>query len=101
MKSEGEGAIGVTWAIAGPVGLFTLGIGWAVGLLATPIVWVVQNNKNKKTRTESMAYTNLVPIGVLNPAESIQVKTLVPIGSQPQLKITVMDNKKDLHVITK
>ena len=48
-----------------------------------------------------MAYTNLVPIGVLNPAESIQVKTLVPIGSQPQLKITVMDNKKDLHVITK
>ena len=84
MKSEGEGAIGVTWAIAGPVGLFTLGIGWAVGLLATPIVWVVQNNKNKKTRTESMAYTNLVPIGVLNQAESIQVKTLVPIGSQHQ-----------------
>ena len=27
MKSEGEGAIAVTWAIAGPVGLFTLGIG--------------------------------------------------------------------------
>lgn len=97
MKSESEGAIAVTWAIAGLVGLFTLGIGWAVGLLATPIVWVVQNNKNKKTRTESMAYTNLVPIGVLNPAESIHVKTLVPIGSQPQLKITVMDNKKDLY----
>ena len=101
MKSEGEGAIAVTWAIAGPVGLFTLGIGWAVGLLATPIVWVVQNNKNKKTRTESMAYTNLVPIGVLNPAESIQVKTLVPIGSQPQLKITIMDSRKELHVINK
>ena len=101
MKSEGEGAIAVTWAIAGPVGLFTLGIGWAVGLLATPIVWGVQNNKNKKTRTESMSYTNIVPIGILNPAESVQVKTLVPLGSQPQLKITVMDNKKELHVITK
>lgn len=101
MKSEGEGAIAVTWAIAGPVGLFTFGLGWAVGLLATPVVWIVQNNKNKKTRTESMAYTNIVPIGVLNSAESIQVKTLVPVGSQPQLKITIMDSKKELHVITK
>lgn len=27
-KSETEGAIGVTWAIAGPAGLFTFGIGW-------------------------------------------------------------------------
>lgn len=101
MKSEGEGAIGITWAIAGPVGLFTFGIGWAVGLLATPIVWVVQNNKNKKTRTESMAYTNLVPIGVLNSAESVQVKTLVPIGSQPQLKLTIMDKKKNLYTIVR
>lgn len=25
-KSETEGAMGVTWAIAGPVGLFTLGL---------------------------------------------------------------------------
>ena len=101
MKSEGEGAIGVTWAIAGPVGLFTLGIGWVVGIIATPIVWIVQNNKNKKTRTESMAYSNIVPIGTLNTAESIQVKTLVPIGSQPQLKLTIMDKKKNVHTVVR
>ena len=101
MRSESEEAIAITWAIAGPVGLFTLGIGWIAGLIATPIVWAVQNNKNKKTRTESVAYTNIVPIGILNPAETIQVKTLVPIGSQPQLKITIMDSKNNLHIINK
>jgi hypothetical protein len=100
MRSESEGAIGITWAIAGPVGLFTFGIGWIAGIVATPIVWVVQNNKNKKARTESVAYNNTVPIGILNPSESLSVKTLVPIGSQPQLKLTIMDNKKELHVIT-
>ena len=94
-KSEAEGAMGVTWAIAGPVGLFTLGIGWAVGLIATPSVWVVQNNKNKKIRTEGMAYTNIVPLGVLNANESATVKTLVPIGSVPQIKLTIMDSKKN------
>ena len=101
MKSEAEGGIGVTWAIAGPVGLFTLGIGWIVGLIATPIVWAVQNNKNKKMRNEGIAYTNIVPIGVLNPSESVQVKTLVPIGSQPQLKLSIMDKQKNIHVINK
>ena len=100
-KSEAEGAIGVTWAIAGPVGLFTLGIGWAVGLIATPIVWVVQNNKNKKIRSESTAYTNIVPMGVLNSNETITVKTLVPIGSQPQIKLTIMDQRKNVHTISR
>ena len=100
-KTEAEGAMGVTWAIAGPVGLFTLGIGWAVGLLATPIVWVVQNNKNKKNRAEGMAYTNIVPVGVLNASESVSVKTLVPIGAQPQLKLTIMDSKKNLHSVNR
>ena len=98
-KSEGEGAIAVTWAIAGPVGLFTCGLGWVVGILATPVVWIVQNNQNKKTKTESMAYTNIIPIGILNAAESIQVNTLIPIGSQPQLKLTIMDSKKNLHTV--
>ena len=100
-KSEAEGAIGTTWAIAGPVGLFTLGAGWAVGLIATPIVWIVQNNKNKKIRTEGMAYTNLVPLGLLNANESTSVKTLVPVGSQPQLKLTIMDSKKNIYTINK
>lgn len=100
-KSEAEGAIGVTWAIAGPVGLFTLGIGWIVGLIATPIVWVVQNNKNKKTKVESVAYTNIVPIGIINANESITVKTLVPIGSKPQLKLNIMDKYKNVQTITR
>ncbi len=100
-KSEAEGAIGLTWAIAGPVGLFTLGAGWVVGLIATPIVWVVQKNKNKKIQTEAISYTNIIPIGVLNPNESVSVKTLVPIGSQPQLKLNIMDSKKNIYTINR
>ena len=100
-KSEADGAMGVTWAIAGPVGLFTLGIGWVVGLIATPIVWICQNNKNKKIKTEGMAYTNIVPIGILNANESLKVKTLVPIGSQPQIRLTITDEKKNLYTINR
>ena len=100
-KSEAEGALGVTWAIAGPVGLFTLGIGWAIGLIATPIVWVVQNNKNKKIRTEGMSYTNIVQLGCLNANESTVVRTLVPIGSQPQIKLTIMDSQKNIHTFNR
>lgn len=101
MKSEAEGGIGTTWAIAGPVGLFTLGIGWVAGLVATPIVWAVQNSKNKKTRAESLSYTNIVPMGYLNSTESVTIRTLVPIGSKPQIKLNVMDDKKNLFSITR
>ena len=100
-KSEAEGGMGTTWAIAGPVGLFTLGIGWAVGLVATPIVWIVQKKKNKKIRNEGMAYTNIVPLGILNANESTFVKTLVPVGAQPQLKITITDINKNVYTINR
>lgn len=95
-------AIGITWAILGPVGLFTLGIGWLVGIVATPIVWIVHKNKDDKTRTESVTYTNMVPLGYINSGESVTVKTLVPIGSKPQLKMTVSDDKtKQFYSIAK
>lgn len=100
-SSECEGGIGTTWAIAGPVGLFTFGIGWAVGLVATPIVAVAQNKKNKKMQTEGLAYTNSVPLGVINAGESVTFKTLVPIGAQPQLKLTIMDEKKNIETINR
>jgi len=99
---EQSGAIGVTWAIAGPVGLFTLGIGWIAGIIATPIVWIVQNNNNKKARVESTAYTNMLPIGYVGKGESITVRTLVPVGSKPQLKFTILDEKtKELIPVIK
>lgn len=95
-------AVGVTWAIAGPIGLFTLGLGWIVGLIATPIVWVVYKNKDDKTRTESIAYTNMVPLGYISSGENVTVKTLVPVGSRPQLKLTIQDEKtKQLHSLVK
>lgn len=49
----------------------------------------------------TMAYTNIVPVGVLNASESVSVKTLVPIGAQPQLKLTIMDSKKNLHTVNR
>lgn len=89
--------IGTTWAIAGPVGLFTLGIGWVIGLIATPIVYVVSESNNKKAQVESVAYPNIVNIGTLSKGESITTEFLVPIGARPQLKMTVQPEKsKDL-----
>ncbi|MFM7390709.1 MAG: hypothetical protein ACKO34_08845 [Vampirovibrionales bacterium] len=94
--------IGITWAIAGPVGLFTLGIGWIVGLLATPIVWAVSSSKSKKARRESTAYPNIVNTGILNTGDIITTKILVPIGTQPQLRLTFQNPKtKEVFSVNK
>ncbi len=93
-------AMARTWIIAGPIGLFTLGIGWVVGLLATPVVAIVSNKNKKKTQTESIPYSNMVALGELNSGDLTTVSTLVPIGSKPQLKLTIQDKKtKQLHAV--
>lgn len=93
-------AMARTWIIAGPVGLFTLGIGWIIGLLATPVVAVVSGKNKKKTQTESIAFSNLIQLNELNAGESTMVSTLVPIGSKPQLKLTIQDEKnKQLYSV--
>ena len=84
--------VGIWWAICGPAGLFTFGIGWLVGLLGTPVYLVVDKNRNKKARVESLPYTNLVDLGTLNNGDSIEVKTLARLGTKPQLKLTVQDD---------
>ena len=94
-------AMARTWIIAGPVGLFTLGVGWILGLIATPFVAIASNNNKKKTQTESIAYTNMLTLGILNSGETTTVSTLVPIGSKPQLKLTVQSSKDNkLHSVT-
>lgn len=92
-------ALARTWIIAGPIGLFTLGAGWLLGLVATPIVAIVSNNNKNKTKTESISYTNLLNIGNLNPMESVTVNTLAPIGSKVQLTIQYYKNNI-MHSIT-
>lgn len=82
-----------TWAIAGPLGLVTFGGAWVLGLVATPFVAIVSNNNKKKTQAESITYTNLIPLGEINPQEDIIVSTLVSIGSKSQLKLTIQDIK--------
>ena len=100
---QGAGSsIGIVWAVAGPAGLFTLGIGWLAGIVATPIAWLVTNSSDKKAQRESVVYDNTVPIGYLNHTETLEVKTLVHKGATPQLKLTVMDIKtKELQTILK
>lgn len=92
--------LAITWAIAGPVGLFTFGLGWAAGVIASPIVWVVSESRNKRAQKESIAYPNIVNLGVINRGESIETTFLVPIGTKPQFKMTVQPEKsKELETI--
>lgn len=94
--------IAMTWAVCGPVGLFTFGIGWAVGLLATPVVWIVSSANNGKARTEANAYPNMVSLGFIKNGDSVTANTLVPVGTKPQLKLTVQEaNTKELIMINK
>ena len=94
--------IGTTWAICGPIGLLTLGIGWGVGLIATPIVGVVSSSGNRTAQRESVAYPNIVTLGYINKGDSITSNVLVPIGTQPQLKMTFqLEKTKELITVNR
>ncbi len=92
VKNE-PSALARTWIVAGPVGLFTLGIGWILGVIATPVVLIVSNNNKKKVRTESVAYTNSLELGVLNYNETVTLRTLTSLGCVPQLKLIIKNLK--------
>lgn len=94
--------VGTLWAVMGPVGLFTFGIGWIVGLVGTPIVLLTSKGTNKKARQESQAYSNIVDLGLLTSGDSTSVQTLVPIGATPQLKVTFQDpGTKELLMVSR
>lgn len=94
--------VGYVWAFCGPIGLITLGIGWAVGLAATPIVWSISSSRNKKAKIEGMAYSNIVDLGYLSKGESTSVQTLVPIGTQPQIRLTIQgQDSRDLIMVNR
>lgn len=98
---DGNG-VGTLWAVAGPVGLFTLGIGWLVGLVATPVVLLTSKGKNKKARKEGQAYSNIVDLGLLSSGDSTSVQTLIPIGAKPQLKVTFQEpGTKELLMLSR
>lgn len=85
--------IGTTWAICGPLGLITLGVAWIGGIIATPIVWVVSEGNNKKAQKESISYPNIINIGTVANGDVLTTEFLVPIGTKPQLKMTVQPEK--------
>ncbi len=94
-------SVGVLWAICGPVGIFTLGIGWIVGIIGTPIAYSIGHHKNTKTRKESLIYTNSFPSGFIDSNETINVLTLVPLGAESKLRITYCSEKmEDCNVLT-
>jgi hypothetical protein len=98
---DGSG-VGTLWAIMGPVGLFSLGIGWAVGLLLTPVMLITNGGKNKKAKSEGQAFSNIVNLGIMKSGDSTTFQTLVPIGAKPQLKLTVQNpNTKELEMVSR
>ena len=88
-KVIAEHPIGTTWAIAGPVGLFTIGLGWVAGAVATPIVACVSNSDKKKVSREVASYTNIINPCYIGAAESLTVKVLVPKSLEPTLTMNI------------
>lgn len=51
-------------------------------------------------KKENYIYTDTIPLGFIQPQESISVLTLVPFGVKAQMKLTVLDeNTKQTKVI--
>ncbi len=94
-------AMATTWIVAGPLGLCTLGVGWVVGIIATPIVSAVSKNNQKRTRIESTEYNNDVELETIQSDEKIVLKTLVPLGCQTELRLEVqnLQTKEKIVVI--
>lgn len=89
------------WLVCGTVGFFTLGVGWAVGLVLTPFVAVGSSFSNKKVRKESLAYSNFITTGYIKKGDCLNIKVLVPFGMRPQVKLTFKDKTNKIITITK
>lgn len=75
------------------VGLVTLGVGFAIALIAAPIYWGVRHSKNKKANKEALPFTNQPPVGVFNPGDEVSITTLVPFGNQAFVEATLKNTK--------
>lgn len=94
--------IAKTWLVCGVTGIFTLGLGWAVGVVATPFIWASSNINSMKAQKEANSYSNIINVGYFKKGDVITVKTLVPISQQPLLKLKFKDIKTDqLYSITR
>ncbi len=90
--------IGTTWMIAGPVGLYTLGLGWVVGIIATPIVYHKGKKEVKKTRSEAKLFSNKFTATVLQPGESISTNALLRSWDEPKVQIILKEENKEKFV---
>ncbi len=93
VSTKGGKSVGILWAVCGPAGVFSLGVGWLVGIIATPIVLIVGNKKDKRTKKESTKYTNTILSSELTPGESVNAMTLIPKDAKPQLNISIYDKR--------
>jgi hypothetical protein len=82
--------------------IVTFGISFVVALVAWPIIAGVNGSKNATARKESMKFTDIVPIGLMNTGESVEMLSLFPIGQKPQLKFTMkQQNAVPLYTVSR
>lgn len=82
--------------------IVTFGISFVVALVAWPIIAGVNGSKNASARKESIRFTDIVPVGLMNAGESIEMLSLFPIGQTPQLKFTLkQQNAAPLYTVSR
>jgi hypothetical protein len=64
-------------------------------LIGVPML-IVKNGHNDKTRRESLAYTNQIPLVELNKGETFNFNTLVPLGQKPDVSLSFRDRQNGL-----
>lgn len=68
-----------------------LGLGGFV-LIGVPML-LVKNHHNDKTRTESLPFTNQIPMLDLAKGQTLHFDALVPLGQKPDISLSFTDRK--------
>ncbi len=68
-----------------------------IGIIIAPITTAVSHNKNKKAESESIQYPGQVPLAdSLQKGETLEFKTLVPLGQKPAIRVVLRDKMNNL-----
>lgn len=102
MVKKGSGAVWGSVLGAGFVlSIVTFGISFLVALVAWPIIAGVNAGKNSSARKESIKFSDILPLGVVDAGQSVEVLTLVPVGQKPAVKLTFRDMEGKLYSVAR
>lgn len=80
-----DSGVGKWWLIMGPLGFLTFGFTWSLGIIGTPIIFLIDRSRKSKTNSEANQFNRVDEEATLLPSEEISARTLYKMSESPKM----------------